>query len=722
MRIKIIMISLLLLVGFTSIAQKYKDVFLQIVMAEEDNAFGLLNAYLQDNLDHPNANLRVALIYAARYRSVDALREYERVIALANRAKEKLLKASLVVTEKEFKKNSDYYLGMVKAGNIPSYFEITELIKQERLAVEEFLQNVPPIYNEFTQSVEKYDAAVKNFAGILGSYASFKELYLLYDDELKSRLDRLKISYDSTKLYFDRYLTLRNRFEITAVEQSYSENAIKVYRLDGLVTQINFLQPKISLWNYAAWVDSINVVMSEKIDVLREDLIANEKKLRAAVTEVSGVQNLESFKVVHADKSLIFNLLRYDYKNAIVPLLAYYEFQQQFIIDQKRNIYFDTAAIAKERKLAYYSNMMYAAKRGDSIITEFETRFNPVQLKRHQKFVDKTFGGTEQMKVYMADEKTMNNKIFIHQIANIKDEILLETIIDSLGGSVKYRRIKIPIHIINESLADLPQGEIKTQYILTAADESIYIAGQQISDSKKLNHELIIAKLSVDLKPIWFKNIDLEIDSAGVDANHWLGDVKLTSEGIALVVRSVALDSSKVINTLLHITETGGVKFARRLETELYPRELNFIETSNMFVLAFFGESNIMDAKLKSELKVLGINGLGEKLWQYDYSLSGDFQQIIHTQNSIIIGGNYSVIKNKAGLTYTSPSGTNAYMMSLSLNGELEQIQCLASDTPYKVISFYKVNDNNINLLGAKNEHIIINSKLEEIYSSINLK
>jgi len=722
MRVNLFLVIFLIFSIHTSWGQKYKDVFPQIIIAEEDNALELLNAFLINNLDHANANLRLAMIYASRYKAVDALREQEKALALAELTKVKFFKAGLVVTEKEIKRNGDYYLGMVNEGSVPSFFELSRLISQESEAVEEFIVKLPPIYHEFTMSVEKYDAAVKNYAEVVGSYASLKELYLLYDDELELKLGNLKMSYDSTKIYFDNYLALREQYQINAVQQSYTESPILVYRLDGLVTQINFLQSNISLWNFSAWADSVNVVMHDKIDVLREELIANEKKLRAAVSEIKMASNTESFKVVNVDKSLIFNLLKYDYKNAIVPLLMYYEFQQKFIIDQKRNTYYDTANIAMDRKLAYYSDMMYASKNGDSIITEFEARFDPIQLERHHEFIEMTFGGNEEMKSYMAKEKTKNGLMFSQQISKIKEGILTESRMDSLGGLVKYRRLTIPLHIINQSLNELPQGAIKTQFIMTSADDNIYIAGRQISDAKKLNHEIVIAKLTPNLKPIWFKNIDLEIDSAGVDANHWLGDVKLTSEGIAMVIRSVALDSSKVMNTILHLTETGKVKFAQRLDTELFPRELSFIESTNIFVSTFFAEDLTFNTTAKSDLKVIVVNGLGEELWKYENTYSGDYQKIITTQSRFLIGGNYTVIKNKAGRTFTATSGTNAYVISLSFKGELEDIQCFESDSGYKIVTLYKVNDSNINLMGSKNEQIIINSNLERIYSSVLLK
>ena len=70
-------------------AQKYKDIFPQIITADRENSFEILNEFLQTNLDHPNANFRIALIYSERLKETDALKEYDKAMALAEQAKTK---------------------------------------------------------------------------------------------------------------------------------------------------------------------------------------------------------------------------------------------------------------------------------------------------------------------------------------------------------------------------------------------------------------------------------------------------------------------------------------------------------------------------------------------------------------------------------------------------------------------------------------------------------
>ena len=188
------------------------------------------------------------------------------------------------------------------------------------------------------------------------------------------------------------------------------------------------------------------------------------------------------------------------------------------------------------------------------------------------------------------------------------------------------------------------------------------------------------------------------------------------------VIRSTAHDESKVANTAIHLTAEGELKFARRLKTELFPRELIYDERNNLFVASFFGERDTVDVKTNSELTVRGINGLGEEIWHFDYACSGNYLKMLATPSQILIGGNYTLIKNESGRTFTVPSGTNSFILSLDYTGALKKIACYASNASYEMTTFYKVSDRNLNLIGSKGEHLIVDGALENIYSSVTLK
>lgn len=718
---KLFILLLITFLGSASYAQKYKDIFPLLVGADEENTYEILTEFLNIEPDHPNSNLRLATLYVKQYKELDVLREYEKALAYAEQAKMRLIKAKVTIDDREVKRNEEYYIGVLPDGQY-SFSAVSAYIDTEYAAVEEFMTKLPPIYTEFTKSVEKYDEVVKDFSDIVGGHNSLKELYLLYDDNLGQRLASLKNNYDSTKIYFNNYLDLRSIYQVNAVEQTFTELPIKVYRLDGLVTQINFLQPSIQLWDYAGWVDSVNSVVNTNIAGLRDELIRNDKKLKDALVAVKNIENPDSFKIVRADKSLVFNLMKYDYKNSLVPYLNYQEFKQHLIVEEKRKTYFDTASITVDRKLAYFNDMMYSSKKADSIILDFEGKYDKTQLERHNEFVTEVFGSPDALRTYMVGQKSENKELFMNQVLSIKNSILATTIDENTGTEVKHRRIVIPTFIVDKPMGEIEVNYVQTKHILTSADESNYIAGHIITDAELKNTEVAIAKLSPENKVLWFKTYDFELDSAGADANHYLGDLKLTSEGVVAIIRSLAIDESQVANTLVHLTADGEDKFAKRIETELFPRELIFEERSNLFILSFFADTETMDFRMSSDLSIRGVNGLGEEIWHYDYAYSGNYLKMLTTQTQILLSGNYSLIKNEAGRTFSKPAGTNSFILALDYTGALQKIMCYASDTNYESTIFHKVSDRNLNLIGSKGEHLIVDGSLDNIYSSLTLK
>lgn len=83
---------------------KYKDLYPRLTGLDEDKAITVLNEYLFNDRDHPNANLRLALLYARKYKETDVLKEHLRALEYAKRTKLMFVKAMALVDEKEVKK------------------------------------------------------------------------------------------------------------------------------------------------------------------------------------------------------------------------------------------------------------------------------------------------------------------------------------------------------------------------------------------------------------------------------------------------------------------------------------------------------------------------------------------------------------------------------------------------------------------------------------------
>ncbi len=716
---KLITVLFFLCLSLLAQGQRYKDIFPQIISSGDDKTMELLTNYLFNNLDHPNTNLRLGLLYAKKYQTTDPLREYDKAMALAEQARTRLIKASILINEKEFNKNKDYYIGIIQEGVIPTLAETQKLIADELQKAETFLEKLPPIYEHFTRSVDRYDRAVKSFAAIAGKYGSLKELYLLYDDSLAKVMQQLKTNYDSTKWYFDKYLQLRQGYPIKAVLQTYREKPVVVYRLDGLVTQINFLQPQIVLWDYASWVDTVNQVVATEIKDLRQSLQENYDKLKTASEQAATLKDPQGFTPVALDKKLRFNLMRFDYHNALVPMLAFLEYSQQLSLARLREVYFDTADIAMERKLVYYNEMLYLTRRGDSLLAEFNRRYNARQLQRHAAFIARNFGSPAALRQWMNEQRQANRQVFLAEAGKIRTGIAAIAPPGVPGKEVRYRKLIIPLSA-EEEIPATDVSRVRVAAVVKGADDYLYVAGNLPPAGPKKQQKAVLVRISPALRVAWAKYIDIQLDSTGVsDAHQAVGGLQLTNEGVALAVYSMALDSSRAAVTLLHYTSAGKLKFGTRLDTDLYPQALRYDEGHNMFFVGLLGQGPADSRTAAADLQVIAVNGLGSELWQYENRVQGDLLTLFTTHNGVMLGGNYSSIIDRSGRTVAAGKGTYGYMIKLDFAGKPQKIVLLPSQQPYEVKRIFKVADNNISLLGANDEHIILNNDLKVVYTSL---
>ncbi|MCF6359145.1 MAG: hypothetical protein L3J29_00100 [Cyclobacteriaceae bacterium] len=691
-----------------SLAQvtKYKDIVPMIEGASDKYTMDVLNAFLIKNLDHPAANLKIASLYLKKALEVDPLIEYEMVQALAERAQQKLFKAGLLITEKEVNKRSEYYAWIAKKNEVTevTFSLVKQELKSENEEVSKIIKSLPLVYSNFTTSVDFYDKSVKNFNQISSNYLSLKNLYLLYDSKLDEKFTTLKSDYDSSIYYFEAFKVNTDSFKLKGYNQILTISPINVFRYDGLVTQIDFLKNDVDIWNYGAWVDTVRAVVQGDIAELRKLLKTNEDRQNAAISKISSSAGNREAVVVPVDKSLVFNLLRFDYNNPIVPLLKYKESKQKLLIEEKNSLYFDTANIEIERKLLFYNKMVYQILESDSIISQFKNRFDAVRMAKYKLFLDENYKGIDGSSQYMASEK--NN---LRKELAIYGELLQEGVesikpIDSIGTTVRYKSLRVPLYIARIDTALLATGVPYTTHILAAPDGGFYVAGEYKPNKKLRNTKVYLLKINSQNKLKWFKNYDIEIDSAGVDSNSKLASITLTNEGVAMLIRSTHLTSQSHANSLVQVLLDGNIKIAKRLGSDLYPRKVLYNEEQNSFVISYNGNNLTLDDSEKNKFELKTINSLGEVSWTYSDANVGSFVGFLRTENGYIIARNsISLGKPKVLLTKVDFAGVKGQ----------EKIINLGVSVPIQRI--YKLNDASIHLIGD-GLYQMINANLEKVY------
>jgi hypothetical protein len=729
----------------TIMAQKFKDVYPSIAQANDEEALPILNAYLATDLDHPSANLMMTLIYDRRYRASDVLTEHEKAIANAERARLRLSKCRAVVTEKDVRKNGGYYSHFStgkdsKGREIVNYTNVNTAMVNKYDSIGVFLEKAPGIYRSFVNAVNTYDKSIKVFYQINSRYNSLDDLYLLYNDQLKDSLSLLKQSYDSTLYYLDSYKQQITEYPINNYQQDYHINDINTYRLSGLITQSEFLSNTIELWNYGKWVDDVNAIMGDDINVLRNDIVSYEKSINGSLVKAGSPANFDTFKPLSPNKELLFKLKKYDNRSLLASIFQYKD-RMQYLKNKTHNrIYYDTATIVDHQsQYSYLGEMVNAYYDSDSVIKEVKSRVTHLSVSKHEDFMKIYYQGYTGVNAYIQKESEVIQKGFQEYIGSLReaivDDILADTV--AIDQIVKFGRKKIPLAISKTfSIDSIQHGALAATHLKENTDGSKYTAGVHKSIKGMKNAIAYVARIGPDNKVAWYKEFNVEIDSAGADADNFITDIQLTPAGCAVIVRSVHRDNKSVLNSLIYVDEIGTEQLNRRLEESAYPRTINYSETTNSFILSFRGNEEFQVATKVLPTTLININVLGDLLWKVNYDFAGTIEKVINTNNGYIVAGNFTSKKDENGnpvRTKINESQTNIYLDFISSQGEVANTKLIKHGMSFYISEVVKVNDSNISLLGHKGVYqpgnhvnvdvnpvyIFTNAKLKVIYTDL---
>ncbi|MEQ8243951.1 hypothetical protein [Fulvivirga sp.] len=714
---------LLILCLNLSYAQRFKDVFPQLLKASDTEALSIIKSYMIEDLDHPNSNLRLALIYERRYKACNPITEYEKAIANANEAKLRFGKSAAVVTEKEVSKNSGYYSDFAtgydnKGRPIVDYSTVSTKIRTAYDSAAKFTEQMPVIYEYFTKSVNFHDNAIKAFNEINGQFGSRDKLLLMYNPDLKTKLQQMISDYDSSIIYLDKYIETAKAYNGTAFKQSYSIKKIDTYRLQGLLTSPNFLINKIEIWDYKTWAQNAIDEASTDVSSLRNELNMAELSVNNSLKKLSPLALGPDYNPYKVDSKLIFSLVKYDNQSLPVAVLKYKQFKQD-LIHQLAQVN-DRDTTANELYLVHLGELIYKAREADSLLLITKNRLNAENISKYPAYFQTHYNGENGVNQFITTEqkviKDAADKAVSEMIINIKNN---EDI--TVNEFVTYKNLKIPTKAspIN---GDSVSANIITTHTELSTDGSHYFVGLNKMNRKPGHTNVFVAKTDDKLKVKWYKEFSMTEDNASPNIND-IGDIAITPEGCALLVRSK--NDVGIKNTLFYINENGEEIFNKELATSWFPRRMQYVESKNAFIFAHKGASFTQNYKEEQETSLTSINILGDILWSQTFNFTGNIVDLVNLGKGFLLIGNYAELKDTEGKTFRTrinTGQTNAFAARFANDGKLAAVTPVESNNNYYIDRVIKINDKIINLLGKKGSleiperddvHIIINQSPE---------
>lgn len=689
---------------------KYKDLVPGFETMGRDELRNTLKEYLLVDLDHPNANFRLALIYESNYKGADVLTRYEYAIANATQARLRFTKARQLVDQRDVERNNEFYSPLyrtvdAKGRPFVEFSVISEKINRGLDSSMLFLNNVPAIYHDFTKSVNHYDNAVRIFSEINSEFLSLDDIYLYFDPSFDRKLTQLKTHYDSARHYFDQYLALTKSYPIPHHRQKYHVKPIITYRLDGLITRMNFLTPDIEFWDYGAWVERVRKSVSDEILSLRSRLIQNEIRLNENLQKIAA-SNGEGVTAVSLDKQVVFNLNNYEKQSLVLALLEYKQYKQDWLLKTKTFVA-DTAN--GERNAMIYSTLIYSNRTADTLLNTIRSRNTKEKIRKHGEFIEKYYGGKDGLLKYVETEQEEIRVTYEQYTGGLRSALLNMVTAPLVAQNAKAVRFNnkwtVPLTVQVPNAESLAKGDPITVQSRRSPDGSLYLAGIYKPDKKTNLTVAYVARVMPDGKPGWMQSFAQKVDSLApaVDANNLLGPFELTQEGCVFVVRATHLTQPTARNVLIYLNEKGEEKFRVRLADRSVARRITFTERTNSFVLLLKGQDEVANLSVPENLTLVGINALGDRLWRRQVTFAGEIIDFVNLIDGHMLAGNYTLLRGPNGQEHVAKAGeSNPFLVRFSEKGDIEKVLPITTSKPVHITNLVKVSDRSINLVGKE--------------------
>lgn len=683
---------------------RYKDLFPVIQKSDDEVAIMTLKAFLMEEPEHPNANFLLGKYYLKKFRGSDKLTQFPLAIAAAEQSQLRWITSALLIDEREIRRNNEYYLN--SGGEEMEFPEVKALIDSAHQETELFLDNGPAIYKSFINAIRHYDRSVKIYAQIAEQFKSQDELILLYDASIESRLDSLSLHFDSTMYYLNRYFQLESEYDM-GYQQRYFLQPLSVFKLQGLVSSVNFLADEIKIWNYKSWVDQIKDIHKNELQVIRQKLIENDILISSELQK-------DNPKTSLLDKESVFRMSKFDFGSLPMVLLQYKDYLLDLRKSTNNAVYYDTASnILPHSRFVVFSELMNKTMKADTLLTKVEAKMEKSDVEKHREFIENRYGGEEGLKNFLIQENERleyNFESYVRSLQKALVDNMTDQVPDS-GMVVLYRGSKYPAF---ESHFSWENMEINTPITLIrkeTADGAIFYAGlRKISSSNSIAYVIRSTNGRIE----WINEYEIPLDSLENETINIPGAVAVSREGVTLVIYSKDNRNGQAINTFIALNNSGDQKLYRSFsEINMFPRELLYEESNNRYLMIFNGQLN---EEVRTNSSILAMDQSGYIQWTKPIEMEGNYIKLV-TLNS-----GYVYLANAT--RYNEKSLEHPSVLALKIDGNGNGIKDLVveSGEDFEVSQVTKTLQN-INILGdvhsdsiEETRHLILDPFLNIIY------
>lgn len=409
-----------------SIAQKikYKDLFYLLNAKKYDEVEPFLKSFLSNpkEADHPNANFQMGIIFHEKSKVNDVLIDTENRLINIDSATHYYNLAKSLITEKEIKKNDEYYEAYyrrdLRTGKMGIKISDVQLDIETRVSeLEASKLKIIDLKRYFDRANDFYLNAQKSYETLVNQFETEKQFFLRSDDSLIETLGQIKNDYDSSMGNFGRYKIVLGELEFPGYKQVLKVNEIANIKTDGL-SKADFLKSTIDTWNYDKWSSEMEKKIKNEVLPIHNSLIEYDKGLNNLYDKI----NNDSVSVIKDlselnDSELRANVANYDDDPFPFSLFELKKAELGYLSDRLELL--RTAELLNiDKQLVLTRNSLRLIYNIDSIINNKITKYNLSNEALNYKYLVETqYEGVNGLTTFIQDKlKLVTNEK--EQLAN----------------------------------------------------------------------------------------------------------------------------------------------------------------------------------------------------------------------------------------------------------------------------------------------------------------
>jgi hypothetical protein len=562
---------------------KYKDIFGLLNTKQYEQAEPFLKAYLKENDDNPNAYLFMGLIYQDKSTRDDVLKQTALAISHMDSAIIHLTKAYQTITEKEIRKNDEFYQSYnrrdLRTGEFGVKLSDIQFDIEKRMeGLREKIDRIKMIKHFFVQADTLYKKSLRLYSAIVEPYENEKEFFLRADEQTVKSLNALALRFDSCMKAFDQYKGSLAQVGKIGYNQSISKNEIKQFKVDGKGAA-DFYNDDIQIWDYKLFATTAKQSIETDIFPLREHLISYDveiNKLREKLnTDSVSVKN-DLTKLI--DRLLLGQLRKYDANplpmDVFTLKIADLDYKSTLLENKP---FRDSANI--QLKVAMAEKALASVIKLDSVSAKLLSRDIDYEIKNYNYFVSNTYSNGTVLKSFVKvvkDYAERERRQREQELQNFRKSMQwMVSGTDSIPLFMDVSRSKLrPLAIVQER----------------------YTAGVNVSDTSKL------AGYFYSITPSRVPDIKVSFSLEGAIRSVELPMTKTLTYSdpagqifFVLVFSEKPRSDNKYSATVAKIYRSDGLAWSSSYMLPFIPRELNFHSDTGELVMKADAQESVID-------------------------------------------------------------------------------------------------------------------------------